>query len=111
MAALPLAAALAALLAAADPPQAPPDPRDGGPDRIDVSQYPQDQQRKYRVFSVKCAKCHPLGRSVNARFSATEWKRYMKRMLRRPNSAINEEQAQLIYDFLKFHAGQQGYGS
>ena len=28
----------------------------------------------------------------------------MKKMLRRPNSGINEEQAARIYDFLKFHA-------
>jgi hypothetical protein len=106
---LALGAALAALLYGAEPPQAPPDPRDSGPDRIDVSEYPPDQQKKYAVFAAKCNKCHPLERSVNAKFDATEWKRYMKRMLRRPNSGINEEQAQLIYDFLKFHANRKGY--
>jgi hypothetical protein len=95
--------------AAPAPPQAPPDPRDNGPDHIDVSSYPQDQQKKYEYYSAKCNKCHPLARSVNAKYNATEWKRYMKRMLRRPNSGINEEQAALIYDFLKFHATQMGY--
>jgi hypothetical protein len=98
-----------ALLLGAEPEQAPPDPRDSGPDTIDVSGYPQDQQKKYSVFAGKCVKCHPLGRSVNAQFSATEWKRYMKKMLRRPNAGINDEQAALIYDFLKFHATKMGY--
>ena len=97
------------LLTAATPDQAPPDPRDFGPDRIDVSSYPTDQQKAYSYFSAKCVKCHPLARSVNAKFSANEWKRYIKRMLRRPNSGINEEQAKLIYDFLKFHSVKMGY--
>jgi hypothetical protein len=34
----------------------------------------------------------------------------MKKMLRRPNSGINEEQAQRIYEFLKFRAVQEGLG-
>jgi hypothetical protein len=33
----------------------------------------------------------------------------MKKMLRRPNSGINEEQAALVYDFLKFHSAKMGY--
>lgn len=99
--------ALVALLVAAEPADKP-DPRDFGPDRIDVSRYPAEQQKQYGVYSAKCSKCHPLARSVNARFSATEWKRYMKRMIRRPNSGINEEQAASIYDFLRYHSGQLG---
>jgi hypothetical protein len=101
-------AALAALLVAAEPPQAPPDPRDFGPGAIDVSGYPPEHQKEYEIYSVKCAKCHPLARSVNARYSAQDWKRYMKRMIRRPNSGINEEQAVVIYEFLKFHSTKLG---
>jgi hypothetical protein len=100
--------ALVALLVSAEPPQDKPDPRDFGPNQIDVSGFPAPQQKNYDVYAVKCAKCHPLARSVNARFNAGDWKRYMKRMIRRPNSGINEEQAALIYDFLKFYSGQLG---
>jgi hypothetical protein len=85
------------------------DPRDSGPDRIDISAYPQVQQKEYPVYAMKCSKCHPLARSVNAKYSASDWKKYLKRMIRRPNSSINEEQAQAIYDFLKFHANKQGH--
>ncbi len=99
--------ALVAMLVTADP-QDKPDPRDSGPDRIDVSGYPSMQQRQYDVYASKCSKCHPLARSVNARFNSTDWKRYMKRMIRRPNSGINEEQAAQIYDFLKFYTQQLG---
>jgi hypothetical protein len=99
--------ALIALLAAGEP-QDKPDPRDYGPGTIDVSGYPAPQQKNYDVYAAKCAKCHPLARSVNARFNATDWKRYMKRMIRRPNSGINEEQAAFIYEFLKFYSAQLG---
>jgi hypothetical protein len=86
-----------------------PDPRDFGPDHIDVSSYPPAQQKEYDLYAVKCAKCHPLARSVNAKYTVADWKRYLKRMIRRPNSGINEEQALSLYDFLKYHATKMGY--
>ncbi len=101
--------ALAALLVGVDyGPDFKPDPRDNGPGAIDVSSWPDQQKKNYEMYSVKCAKCHPLARSVNARFTAQDWKRYMKRMIRRPNSGINEEQATNIYDFLKYYSTQLG---
>ena len=101
--------ALTALMVTADyGPDFKPDPRDNGPGSIDVSSYPESMKKTYDVYAVKCAKCHPLSRSVNARFSAQDWKRYMKRMIRRPNSGINEEQAANIYEFLKFYSAQLG---
>jgi len=101
--------ALVALLTAADyGPDFKPDARDGGPGTIDVSGYPEQQKTNYDMYALKCAKCHPLARSVNARFTAQDWKRYMKRMIRRPNSGINEEQAAKIYDFLKYYASKLG---
>jgi len=101
--------ALAALLVGVDyGPDFKPDARDNGPGSIDVSSYPEPMKKAYDMYAVKCAKCHPLARSVNARFSAQDWKRYMKKMIRRPNSGINEEQAAAIYEFLKYHAAQLG---
>jgi hypothetical protein len=84
------------------------DPRDDGADRIDVTAYPKEQQARYPVFVQKCSKCHPVARPINSRFDSSEWKRYMKKMIRRPNSGINEEQAADIYEFLKFYSGKQG---
>jgi hypothetical protein len=105
---IPLAfagSALVSFLLAATPAQ---DARDTGPARIDVSGYPAAQQRSYLVFADKCAHCHPLARSVNARFSSTDWKRYMKRVIRRPSADISDTQAVQIYEFLKYYSGQLG---
>ena len=101
-----LAAALA--LGAKDPSKAEWDPRDDGPDRINVSAWPPGMQKRYPIFSAKCSKCHPVARPINSRFDPTEWKRYMKKMIRRPNSGINEEQAADIYEFLKYYSSTQG---
>lgn len=103
-----LLAALALPVLAAEPEQAPPDPRDSGPDKIDVSSYPAEQQRRYGLFEKKCAKCHPVARAINSRFNASEWKRYMKRMVRRPNAGVTDDQADDIYEFLKFYAQKLG---
>jgi hypothetical protein len=108
---LALAAALVALAGvalAAEPEKAPPDPRDSGPDKIDVSGYPPEQQKRYPIFEKKCAKCHPVARAINSRFNASEWKRYMKRMIRRPNAGVTDDQADEIYEFLKFYAVKLG---
>lgn len=101
-----LAAALA--IGAKDPTKAEWDPRDDGPDKIDVSSWPGAMQKRYPVFLGKCSKCHPVARPINSRFDAADWKRYMKKMIRRPNSGINEEQAADIYEFLKFYSAKQG---
>jgi len=108
-----LAAGLALALGLAAPPtteNAGHDARDDGPDRVDVSSYPAEQQARYPVFMQKCAKCHPAARAINSRFDSSDWKRYMKKMIRRPNSGINEEQAADIYEFLKYYAGRQAGG-
>ncbi len=103
--------AIVALLVAAAP-AGKPDPafaaRDSGPGTIDVSGYPEDQKRNYETFAAKCSKCHPLARPINSRFSAADWKRYVKRMIRRPNSGINEEQAADVYEFLRYYSARLG---
>ncbi|MBI3181593.1 MAG: hypothetical protein HYZ28_05580 [Myxococcales bacterium] len=99
---LAILGALWAQLLAADP-----DPRDVGPDRVDVSSYPPEYRERYQVFSVRCSKCHTLARPINARIRGDEWKRYIKKMIRRPGSGINEESGQQIYEFLKYYSTRQ----
>ncbi len=108
MIAVLLSLALALQAAPADETKAPPDARDKGPDTIDVSSYPPDQQKRYDLFRAKCSKCHPVSRPINSDFDARAWKSYLKRMIRRPNSGINEEQGQEIYQFLVYYASRGG---
>src|SRR5690348_4624147 len=81
-----------------------PDPRDRGPDNIDVATYPAKYQELYKVFEVRCTKCHSLARPVNARLKPDDWKLYIKKMSRRAGSGISESTGEQIYEFLRFYS-------
>jgi hypothetical protein len=73
---------------------------DKGADKIDVSKYPAEMKRKYKVFTEICGKCHTLARAVNCDFAVEDdWERYIKRMMRRGRGLITSEVAQDAFDF------------
>lgn len=87
--------------------QPPLDPRiaayDKGPATIDVSKYPPEIQADYKIFSKKCTHCHTLARPINSDYALPdEWSRYVKRMMRKPDSQISADEAKNIYDFLVY---------
>ncbi len=77
-------------------------PQDKGPSSINVSSYPPEQQKAYKVFVDKCAKCHTIARPINTSMSKPEWERYVKRMMHKPNSGISDKQAKDIFEFLAY---------
>jgi cytochrome c5 len=77
-------------------------PQDKGPDKIDVSAYPAAQQAAYKLFSTKCSKCHTIARPLNTMMKRDEWERYVKRMMHKPNSGINDAQGKQIFDFVVY---------
>jgi hypothetical protein len=95
-------------LAAAPRAQEPPlDPRiaayDKGPAKIDVSKYPKEMQVRYKVFSVKCSKCHTLARPINSDYVLDdEWDRYVKRMMHNAVTFIGPDEGKQIYEFLVY---------
>ena len=77
-------------------------PQDKGPDKINVSSYPAEQQKGYKTFSEKCAKCHTIARPINTTMTKDEWSRYVKRMMHKPNSGISDSQGKQIFEFLAY---------
>ena len=77
-------------------------PQDKGPDKIDVSAYPAEQQANYKLFAGKCSKCHTIARPLNTMMTKDEWSRYVKRMMHKPNSGISDTQGKQIYDFMVY---------
>jgi hypothetical protein len=77
-------------------------PQDKGPDKIDVSGYPPEMQKSYRVFADKCSKCHTIARPINTTMAREEWERYVKRMMHKPNSGINDKQGKEIFEFITY---------
>lgn len=77
-------------------------PQDKGPNKIDVSGYPPAMQAAYKLFATKCSKCHTIARPINTMMTRAEWERYVKRMMHKPNSGINEKQGKEIFEFVMY---------
>ncbi len=77
-------------------------PQDKGPDKVNVSSYPAEQQKNYKLFTDKCAKCHTIARPINTTMTKDEWSRYVKRMMHKPNSGISDTQGKAIFEFLAY---------
>jgi hypothetical protein len=75
---------------------------DKGPDKINVTDYPAQQQAGYKLFSNKCAGCHTLARPINTTMTRDEWERDVTRMINKPNSGTNVSQGKQIVEFLAF---------
>ena len=73
-------------------------------DQLDVSQYPPDIQDAYKVFAVRCSRCHTLARPLNARIrDPQQWVRYVQRMRLNPASGINAKNGEIILRFLLYY--------
>jgi hypothetical protein len=77
-------------------------PQDKGPDKVDISAYPAEMQKDYKLFTGKCSKCHTIARPINTMMTRAEWERYVKRMMHKPNSGISDSQGKSIFEFLAY---------
>jgi hypothetical protein len=82
-------------------------PADAGSNVIDVSSYPAEMQRKYKLFVNKCSLCHTLARPINSNFKSAHWNGYVHQMMRKAGSGLNETDARKIIDFLEFDTLQR----
>ena len=77
-------------------------------DSLDTSQYPPDIQDAYKVFAVRCSRCHTLARPLNARIrDPQQWVRYVQRMRLNPASGINAKNGEIILRFLLYYMHQR----
>jgi hypothetical protein len=77
-------------------------------DTLDVSSYPPDMRAAYKVFSVRCSRCHTLARPLNARIhDPRHWERYVARMRLNPASGINAKNGDIIIRFLVYYMQQR----
>ena len=78
---------------------------DAGPKTIDVSKYPEDQQKAYKLFLPKCAKCHTIARAINTDMVVpADWERYIKRMMYKPNSGLSSDEGRVLFRFVAYDA-------
>ncbi len=74
----------------------------------DVSNYPPDVQKQYRVFADKCSRCHDLSRPLSAKYTTeAQWRGMVARMARKPGAGISPKDQDTITRFLVYHQQAQ----
>jgi hypothetical protein len=76
-------------------------------------QFAAEQRPRYDMFAQKCTRCHELARPISAllsgvtplsadRFDEEGIKKYVVKMMRKPNSGIVKEDARELIAFLTY---------
>jgi hypothetical protein len=76
-------------------------------------QFAADQRPRYDMFAQKCTRCHELARPIAAlmsgvtplsadKFDEEGIKKYVVKMMRKPNSGIVKEEARDLIQFLTY---------
>ena len=74
-------------------------------DGIDLSTYPPEVHDDYRLFTVRCSKCHSLARPLQSGITDDAyWADYVERMRRQPGSGIAPEESPRIQRFLHYYS-------
>jgi len=86
---------------------------EGKQQKLVRSQFPGKNAEQYDIFAKKCTKCHAEARPIAALqsgktpisrgdFDREGIKEYVVKMMRKPNSGIDREQAKDIIEFLEY---------
>ena len=67
---------------------------------VDISSYPKEAKEGYKIFSMKCVKCHSAAKPLNAPYSGEAWKTTVYRMMRKEGSFLTQKEADKVYAFL-----------
>lgn len=76
--------------------------QNAAPPKIDISSYPPEIQRDYKVFNQKCSECHSTANSLKLSMSPEQWKYWVGHMAAMPSSNINDKDATEILAFLNY---------
>ena len=72
---------------------------------VDISTYPVDVHDDYRLFTIRCSKCHALSRALQSGITDdVYWADYVERMRRQPGSGIAPEESPRIQRFLHYYS-------
>jgi hypothetical protein len=89
--------------------------------RMAPDQFPAEHQERLKLFEAKCGKCHDLDRPITAiktgktpvsggPFDDEGVKAYVTKMMRKPNSGVEQADAKEIIILLRFARSLAGGG-
>ena len=72
---------------------------------VDISTYPPEVHDDYRLFTIRCSKCHALSRALQSGITDDAyWADYVERMRRQPGSGIAPQESPRIQRFLHYYS-------
>src|SRR5438034_8543155 len=78
---------------------------------LDVSHYPDEVQKQYKLFATKCSRCHDLSRALTAKYTGeAQWRDLVDRMSRKPGASISRADQAQVTAFLVYHQEAQTSG-
>jgi hypothetical protein len=78
------------------------------PEGLDPATLPSAVRPAYEVFAQRCSRCHSLSRPLNSGFTdMDQWRSYVRRMRRQPNSGISPSDEQVILVFVEYYNQQR----
>jgi hypothetical protein len=81
-------------------------------DSLDVSSYPPQVQKQYKLFAEKCSRCHDLSRPLSAKYNTeAQWREMVGRMARKPGAGISPKAQADITSFLVYRQKARSGGS
>jgi hypothetical protein len=75
--------------------------------RETIATFPADQQDAFALLERKCSRCHSVNVPLAARFSRGAWSGQVRKMVRKPGSAIQPEEGDRIAAFLEYLEDQR----
>ncbi|MBI2933605.1 MAG: cytochrome c [Planctomycetes bacterium] len=70
--------------------------------RAELTEYPENAQQGYKVFAVKCAKCHSLTKSFQAQVPNDDWEPCIRKMAKMQGANISPKAVKQITVFMNF---------
>ncbi len=70
---------------------------------IDVSSYPANVQKDYKVFKYSCSECHTLDRALRTTQTPDTAKHWVHVMQANPAADFNDRQAKQIIEFIDYY--------
>ena len=70
---------------------------------IDVSSYPANVQREYKVFKYACSECHTMARGLRTTQTPAMASYWVLQMQALPAADFNDKQVTEIIDFINYY--------
>jgi hypothetical protein len=67
-----------------------------------IETFPPEQREAFALMQRRCTRCHTLNVPLSSRFSAGVWSGEVRKMVRKPGSAIPEDDGNRIAAFMEY---------